>query len=740
MAPEPPSARFEFPIMLYSMLEDCTFDDELRHIVSWQPHGLSFKVHDREAFERILPRWFKEKYESFRCLLEQWGFVKLSRGKDRSCWYHVNFAHGRKAKAKLQNISKEEFLKDMPEYLSPREEPNLYAMETIESSIERKKSRLRTLRDHSSSSNTSNDHHSAGNSLASKSSSHKRSRDGDDSSLASTAPPPSKKEKKSKKSSATTATSKTAASVQLPPPPPAAPAPSSARALPADGVGCKVCGRDNDHSNLLLCEGCDTESHTYCLDPPLDAVPDEDWFCENCADRMERDRKELTKMIKTIPEEMRSRFGEVCFSKSGERAMWWPAMIFDPRTFLQNKDVVELCKRNLGKRYLMFYFENPEAFAAVPKTWIVSWEEGVQKEYDTGKNIRNASKARQEQYQQALEAARLALLGSTDVESKHSDTTPEELSETQPEATPMSPLKEVEDDTVLCSKCGKVLEMTEGPVLADGYWQCHDCHKEAQTLLAKKRANPPPPKILPMPQPSISPTQQQPSPPQSGQQPPLLQPPQQQPPTPGQIVPIGNEQKWTKANPMHSADERWLSIRDYAVTQVTEEDSSDVIIDDEILKGITQRPSGKWQAQVYYAGKSRYIGVFETRQKAALAFKLVRQKLRPNSRDVAPIMRRKVKKKPEIGSASVAKYPFTGGASRSTLLSSSFSKKPLKQSISKKSSSFTDKKPEHEKGHVNSTVPTVDFATPRYIDTERTKILLETPLCRYYSNIPICDL
>jgi hypothetical protein len=274
MARDIPSARFHFPIMLYGMLEDCTFDKELCRIASWQPHGLSFKVHDRDGFERIMPRWFKEKYESFRNLLEQWGFVKLSRGKDRGCWYQKNFAHGRKAK--LLHISKEDFSKGMPEYLSPREEPDLYSMESAESAIADKKKRIQSLRDHSSS--TSNDHHSGANSFESKSSSYKRSHDGDDSSLASVAAiPPAKREKKAKKS-----TRKLSPPRFAPPPPP-----QSARAVPSPppnphGLGCRVCGQDDDHSNLLLCEGCDTESHTYCLDPPLDAVPDEDWFCSTC--------------------------------------------------------------------------------------------------------------------------------------------------------------------------------------------------------------------------------------------------------------------------------------------------------------------------------------------------------------------------------------------------------------------------------------------------------------------------
>ncbi len=45
------------------------------------------------------------------------------------------------------------------------------------------------------------------------------------------------------------------------------------------GTGCLACGEDDDHANLLLCEGCNAEYHTYCLSPPLRSVPAGDWFC-----------------------------------------------------------------------------------------------------------------------------------------------------------------------------------------------------------------------------------------------------------------------------------------------------------------------------------------------------------------------------------------------------------------------------------------------------------------------------
>jgi hypothetical protein len=47
-----------------------------------------------------------------------------------------------------------------------------------------------------------------------------------------------------------------------------------------------------------------------------------------------------------------------------------------------------------------------------------------------------------------------------------------------------------------------------------------------------------------------------------------------------------------------------------------------------MLRGVTMRPSGKWMAQMYFAGKSRYIGVFDTIEKAALAYEIAREKLK----------------------------------------------------------------------------------------------------------------
>ena len=43
------------------------------------------------------------------------------------------------------------------------------------------------------------------------------------------------------------------------------------------------------------------------------------------------------------------------------------------------------------------------------------------------------------------------------------------------------------------------------------------------------------------------------------------------------------------------------------------------------------RPSGKFQAQLYFDGRSRYIGVFDSKFEAATAYEMIRRKLKSSS-------------------------------------------------------------------------------------------------------------
>jgi PHD-finger len=47
---------------------------------------------------------------------------------------------------------------------------------------------------------------------------------------------------------------------------------------------CRVCFGKHEQTQLLLCDLCDEEYHTFCLDPPMKAVPDmKRWYCPICA-------------------------------------------------------------------------------------------------------------------------------------------------------------------------------------------------------------------------------------------------------------------------------------------------------------------------------------------------------------------------------------------------------------------------------------------------------------------------
>ncbi|XP_076958895.1 BRCT domain-containing protein At4g02110-like [Bidens hawaiensis] len=56
-----------------------------------------------------------------------------------------------------------------------------------------------------------------------------------------------------------------------------------------DDVACEVCGSRDQGEEMLICGdegglvGCGVGTHIDCCDPPLEDVPDEDWFCVKCS-------------------------------------------------------------------------------------------------------------------------------------------------------------------------------------------------------------------------------------------------------------------------------------------------------------------------------------------------------------------------------------------------------------------------------------------------------------------------
>ena len=81
-----------FPYKLYETLNDKRSESS----INWLPHGLAFRIHDKEEFStHVMPRYFKTtKMRSFQRQLNLWGFQRIVFGADIGAWWHVSFVMG----------------------------------------------------------------------------------------------------------------------------------------------------------------------------------------------------------------------------------------------------------------------------------------------------------------------------------------------------------------------------------------------------------------------------------------------------------------------------------------------------------------------------------------------------------------------------------------------------------------------------------------------------------------------
>ena len=89
-----------FPVKLMDLLNHIDKEEpDLADIVSWQPNGKYFKVHDKASFEKqVQPRFFAQtSYTSFRRQLNLWNFKRVKRDSqyedksDVGSYYHPDF-------------------------------------------------------------------------------------------------------------------------------------------------------------------------------------------------------------------------------------------------------------------------------------------------------------------------------------------------------------------------------------------------------------------------------------------------------------------------------------------------------------------------------------------------------------------------------------------------------------------------------------------------------------------------
>jgi hypothetical protein len=75
-----------FPVKLYALLSQ----PQLSHVITWMPHGRSWKVLKPRVFETaVLPVFFEsDNYHSFNRVINAWSFRRKSSGPDRGSYFH----------------------------------------------------------------------------------------------------------------------------------------------------------------------------------------------------------------------------------------------------------------------------------------------------------------------------------------------------------------------------------------------------------------------------------------------------------------------------------------------------------------------------------------------------------------------------------------------------------------------------------------------------------------------------
>lgn len=117
----------QFPKLLHEML-NAAEEKGYAHICSWQPHGLSFAIHDRKALvQNVLKLYFKHHlFASFQRQLNLYGFSRVRRtGDDHKTYYHEHFRRDEPERLELMRRVQYD---TKPSMWGPREDPDFNSM------------------------------------------------------------------------------------------------------------------------------------------------------------------------------------------------------------------------------------------------------------------------------------------------------------------------------------------------------------------------------------------------------------------------------------------------------------------------------------------------------------------------------------------------------------------------------------------------------------------------------------
>ena len=74
-----------FPNVLHRILSE----EELSGIITWLPHGYSWKIINKSRLvDKVIPKFFNhKKYKSFLRQVNGWGFIRINKGLDEGSYY-----------------------------------------------------------------------------------------------------------------------------------------------------------------------------------------------------------------------------------------------------------------------------------------------------------------------------------------------------------------------------------------------------------------------------------------------------------------------------------------------------------------------------------------------------------------------------------------------------------------------------------------------------------------------------
>jgi hypothetical protein len=120
-----------FPAKLHVVLDQIALDG-YDHVISWQPHGRAFAIHQPKVFtEKVMPKYFRQsKLTSFQRQLNLYGFQRLTRGADAGAYYSELFLRGKPFLCQSMVRTKVKGTK-YKSASSPEQEPNFYDMAPV---------------------------------------------------------------------------------------------------------------------------------------------------------------------------------------------------------------------------------------------------------------------------------------------------------------------------------------------------------------------------------------------------------------------------------------------------------------------------------------------------------------------------------------------------------------------------------------------------------------------------------